>query len=190
MYGDVWDHWVIPGLTTTSTFSIGGFVQFWSHAAATLPVDPNPQIRIVPTSYPGVTAGELLLSLDFTPGCDSTFDTTATLCGAFSNSTFGGGSTALFNVTDGTWASRFDVNNPALGGADMSGVFAFRCADPGTDPDHDGCDPTNPLNTVLFSLNLDGSIEGKAIPEPMRLLMMVPGLLALGATTRRRRLRR
>lgn len=187
MFGGLYDSWIVQETFSTTTFSSGGFLEVWSHAAPTLPVDPDPNVRSGLKSYPGVTTGELLLSFAFAPGC-SPIDPTATLCGSFSNSTFGGGSAFLLDVVGGTWKDRFDWNNPALGGADFSGSVTYRCAIPGpTGSGGDGCDPANNPGQVLFSLNLDGSVEGfNKVPVPSTLLVLAPALLLLGGAARRR----
>lgn len=188
MFGGLYDSWVAPGLISTNTFSSGGFLEVWSHGAPTLAADPDPNARAGLKSYPGVTTGELLLSFAFAPGCDPVNDPSATLCGSFNNTTFGGGSTFLLDVVGGTWKDQFDVNNPALGGADFSGSVTFRCAIPGaTNAGGDGCDPANSPGQALFSLNVDGSVEGyNKVPVPSTLLILAPGLLMLGGAARRR----
>lgn len=182
IFGGLYDHWVdSTGTISTATFSSGGSVQVWSHGTQGFTTTPSPQDRTGLMTYPGITTGELLLAADFAPGCDL-LDPTATLCGTFSKTGFGGGSTAFFNVTGGTWAPYLDTNS-LFGLYDFEAEFGFRCAQAGN-----GCDPANAVNTVLFSLKVDGSADGVVVPVPAPLLLLVPGLFALGAARRRRRL--
>ncbi len=174
-YGLDDDFWTVnPSTGDLNIQSIGGIIDVYLDSAENFDPTAGPSARVGNT-YPTVTDGSLFLRLALVPGIKygngTTIDDHITYDNNLDSTTtpFTGDGAFYLVVIGGSAASMFDSNDYQL--VSDSGVISYA--------DFFGQFDTSAPGTFGWLAVSEDPIKGKAVPEPMSMLLLGSGLVGL-----------